>query len=194
MGQSDDLFRQAQDAEKDRKKKEKKEKWAKREKKFWKAFLFTEDGKPKSGLLIYTFCMSFLFLAVYIVAFNYLIEWLTPVLAGLPTAVSNLLQSLTVSLVGILIGWLLHMVIKDKRVIFGTFLWLTFYLILVLVSLLIMLRGTGTIGLFLNFYLWFMVIPVLTGLAASFGMYKKDYVPPKQQTEQAPWKQYTQRR
>ena len=194
MDHGEELYRQAQDAEKERRKKEKKEKRAQREKKFWKAFLFTENGKPKSGLLIYTFCMSFLFLAVYIVAFNYLIEWLTPVLAGLPTAVSNLLQSLTVSLVGILIGWLLHMVIKDKRVIFGTFLWLTFYLVLVLVSLLIMLRGTGTIGLFLDFYLWFMVIPVLIGLAASFGMYKKDYVPPKQQEEPEPWKQYTRRR
>lgn len=191
----DDLDRQAYQAKKDEKKAERKGKWAKREKSFWKAFLFTKDGKPKSGLMIYTFCLSFLFIAVYILAFNYLIDWLAPVLADMNTVVANLLQSLAVSAVGILVGALLHLLLKDKRLFFGTFVWMTVYLVAAFITLLIMLRGSGATGVFLDFYLWFMLIPVLTGLAASYALYKKDYTAPREgEEENAPWKQYTQRR
>ena len=61
MDQNNNFYRQIEDAERERAKKERKEKWAKREKSFWKAFLFTEDGKPKSGFLVYTFCLSLVF-------------------------------------------------------------------------------------------------------------------------------------
>ena len=36
---------------------------------FWSAFQMTENGKPKSGLLVYTFCLSFVMLAVCILFF-----------------------------------------------------------------------------------------------------------------------------
>ena len=45
---------------------------------FWKAFLFTEDGKPKSGLMVYTFCLSLVYVPLYMAAFYFSIEWLTP--------------------------------------------------------------------------------------------------------------------
>ena len=60
--------------------------------------------------------------------------------------------------------------------------------------MLIMLRGTEAFDAFLYFFLWFMVIPVLTGLPVSFLLYKKDYAPPAEKEEDKPWKQYTQRR
>ena len=71
MEYNNDFQRQIEDAERERRKKERKEKWAKREKSFWKAFLFTEDGKPKSGLMVYTFCLSLVYVLLYVVAVSY---------------------------------------------------------------------------------------------------------------------------
>ena len=39
----------------------------------------------------------------------------------------------------------------------------------------------------------FILIPVLLGLAMTYLLYRRDYVPPKEDGE-APWKKYTQRR
>ena len=48
MDQNNNFYRQIEDAERERAKKERKEKWAKREKSFWKAFLFAFSGRPSS--------------------------------------------------------------------------------------------------------------------------------------------------
>ena len=131
---------------------------------------------------------------LYIVAFFYFIDWLSPSLEGLSPLVSNLLLSVAVSAIGILIGTTIHHFFREKRLFFGTFLWLTVYLLAVLITMLIMLRGTEAFDAFSYFFLWFMVIPVLTGLPVSFLLYKKDYAPPAEKEEDKPWKQYTQRR
>lgn len=194
MSWSDDISGYAREAQKEERRKERKAKWAKREKSFWKAFLFTKDGKPKSGLLIYTFCLSFLFIGLYILTFFYFIDWLTPILESFSSVLSNLAVSAAVSAIGILAGALLHRFLRDKRLFFGTYLWLTVYLTTVLITMLVMLRGTGGTEAFLNFFLWFMVIPVLSGLLVSFLLFRKDYHPEAQQAEPEPWKKYTQRR
>lgn len=194
MHQDDKFYRQVQNVQKEQRRKERREKWAKREKKFWRAFLFTKDGKPKSGLIIYTFCLSFVFLAVELVAFNFLIEWLTPVTQGLPVTLSNLLQSLSASLVGIAVGVVLHLLLKDKRLVFGSYLWLGVYDVAAFVTILIMLRGTGAAGAFLHFYLWFMLLPVVLGLLVFYLLYRRDYVAPKSREEAPEWKKYVQRR
>lgn len=185
---------QMQDAQKEQRRKDRKEKWEKRGESFWKAFLFTENGKPKSGLILYTFCLSFVFLAIYTAAFYYSIEWLTPVMSGLPVFLSNLIQSLAASAVGLLAGWLLHLVLTDKRLVFGSHLWLALYAAAVCVTMLIMLRGTGGIPAFLTFYAWFVLIPLAVGLVVTYLMYRKDYVAPSSQQDVPDWKKYTQRR
>lgn len=185
---------QLEDAEKEQRKKARKEKWERREKNFWKAFLFTEDGKPKSGLMVYTFCLSFVFLAIYMAAFYYAIEWLTPVMSEWPVFLSNLTQSLAASAVGLMAGWVLHRVLTDKRLVFGSHLWLALYAVAVCITMMIILRGTGGIPAFLTFYAWFVVIPVIVGLAVTYVMYRKDYVAPASQDETPDWKKYTQRR
>ena len=194
MNPHDDISGFAREAEKEARRKQRREKWAKREKSFWKAFLFTKDGKPKSGLLIYTFCLSFLFIGLFILTFFLFIDWLTPMLESAPPALSNLAVSAAVSAVGILAGALLHRFLQEKRLFFGTYLWLTVYLVAVLVTMLLMLRGTGGIEAFLYFFLWFMVIPVLSGLPVSYLFFRKDFKPAAQQEKPEPWKKYTQRR
>ena len=185
---------QIEDAEKEQRRKARKEKWARREKSFWKTFLFTENGKPKSGLVLYTFCLSFVFLAIYMAAFYYAIEWLTPVMSGLPVFLSNLLQSLAVSAAVLLIGWLLHRLLKDKRLVFGSYLWLALYAVAVCITMMIMLRGSGAIPAFLTFFAWFVLIPLVLGLVMTYLMYRMDYVAPSSAPETPAWNKYTQRR
>ena len=193
MSQNNDYLRQIEDAEREQQKRARKEKWAKREKSFWKAFLFTEDGKPKSGLMTYTFCLSLVYVVLYIAAFNFAIEWLTPVTAAWPVLVGNLAQSLAVGAAAALISLVLHRLFSDKRIMFGCHLWLAGYAVLVCVSMLVILHDQEAFGAFLHFFAWFILIPVALGLAVTYLLYRKDYVPPKKK-EDAPWKKYTQRR
>lgn len=194
MAKQDDFYQQVQDIEKEQRKTARKKKWDEREKKFWKTFLFTENGKPKSGLMVYTFCLSFVLLGVYIAAFFFAIEALTSLTAGLPVFLGNLLQSLAAGAAGMLLGMLLHVLLPDKRLVFGTYLWLVLYAVVSLITLLIMLRGTGAAGALFTFYGWFVAIPLAMGLAASYALYRKDYAPSHTQEEEPAWKKYTQRR
>lgn len=193
MDYNNDFERQIEDAERERRKKERKEKWAKREKNFWKAFLFTEDGKPKSGLMVYTFCLSIVFVLLYIGAFNLIINWLSPVTAEWPVFAGNLVQSLAAGVVGVLVTLILHRIFSEKRLMLGTYLWLAGYILLVSVSMIFMLGDWEAFAAFLHFFAWFAVIPVILGLIVSYFLYRRDYVPPKREEDQ-PWKKFTQRR
>lgn len=193
MDYNNDFERQIEDAERERRKKERKEKWAKREKNFWKAFLFTEDGKPKSGLMVYTFCLSIVFVLLYIGAFNLIINWLSPVTAEWPVFAGNLVQSLAAGVVGVLVTLILHRIFSEKRLMLGTYLWLAGYILLVSVSMIFMLGDWEAFAAFLHFFAWFAVIPVALGLIVSYFLYRRDYVPPKREEDQ-PWKKFTQRR
>lgn len=193
MDYNNDFERQIEDAERERRKKERKEKWAKREKNFWKAFLFTEDGKPKSGLMVYTFCLSIVFVLLYIGAFNLIINWLSPVTAEWPVFAGNLVQSLAAGVVGVLAALILHRIFSEKRLMLGTYLWLVGYILLVSVSMIFMLGDWEAFVAFLHFFAWFAAIPVALGLIVSYFLYRRDYVPPKREEDQ-PWKKFTQRR
>ncbi len=193
MDYNNDFERQIEDAERERQKKERKEKWAKREKSFWKTFLFTEDGKPKSGLMVYTFCLSIVFVLLYIGAFNLIINWLSPVTAEWPVFAGNLVQSLAAGVVGVLAALILHRIFSEKRLMLGTYLWLVGYILLVSVSMIFMLGDWEAFVAFLHFFAWFAAIPVALGLIVSYFLYRRDYVPPKREEDQ-PWKKFTQRR
>lgn len=183
-----------EDAERERKRAERKEKWEKREKKFWRSFLFTEDGKPKSAFFTYTFFLSVGLLLLHLLTFDLSIEWLGPRLTGIPVVWGNLLQSLAASGAVLLLAVVLHLVFKDKRLMFGSYLWLAFYAVVMLITMLVLLRGTGAWREFLEFFGWFAAIPVVLGLPVTGLLYRRDYAPPVDPTEQEPWKKYTQRR
>ncbi len=194
MAKQDNFDRQIRDAEKERRSEERKKTWEKREKKFWRTFLFTEDGKPKSGFGIYTFCLSFVFLALYVLGFHLVTEYLTEPMAGWPVKLANLCQAMLAGLFGVALAWVIHRICSDKRLALGGHLWLAVYAVAVLIYMLFALRGTGATGVFLTFYGWFVVIPLCLGLLASYFMYRRDYRPPVQREEEPAWRKYTRRR
>lgn len=194
MQPQDAIFHQAEEAKRAEKSKARKEKLQKLEKSFWRSFLLTEDGKPKSGLLIYTFCLSFVFLGIYIVAFWMVIEELSDPLASLPPVLGNLIQSVLVGVAASALSGLMHILLPDKRLAFGTHLWLALYVVASVITLAILLREAELIGTMLMFALWFAVIPLAMGLTVTYLLYRRDYVPPRQVEEKPEWTKYTQRR
>ena len=194
MQPQDAIFHQAEEAKRAEKSKARKEKLQKLEKSFWRSFLLTEDGKPKSGLLIYTFCLSFVFLGIYILAFWMVIEELSDPLASLPPVLGNLIQSVLVGVAASALSGLMHILLPDKRLAFGTHLWLALYVVASVITLAILLKEAELIGAMLMFALWFAVIPLAMGLTVTYLLYRRDYVPPRQVEEKPEWTNYTQRR
>lgn len=194
MQPQDAIFHHAEEAKRAKKNKTRKEKLQKLEKGFWRSFLLTEDGKPKSGLLIYTFCLSFVFLGIYIAAFWLVIEELTQPLSALPPVLGNLVQSILVGIAASALSTVMHKLLPDKRLAFGTHLWLAVYVVASVITLAIMLGDWSIIGTMLVFALWFAVIPVAMGLVVTYLLHRRDYVPPRQAEEKPEWTKYTQRR
>lgn len=194
MQPQDAIFFQADEAKRSKKSKARKEKLQKLEKSFWRSFLLTEDGKPKSGLLIYTFCLSFVFLGIYILAFWMVIEELSDPLASFPPVLGNLIQSVLVGVAASALSGLMHILLPDKRLAFGTHLWLALYVVASVITLAILLKEAELIGAMLMFALWFAVIPLAMGLTVTYFLYRRDYVPPRQVEEKPEWTKYTQRR
>lgn len=194
MAKQDNFDRQIEAAEKERRSEERKKTWEKREKKFWRTFLFTEEGKPKSGFGIYTFCLSFVFLAFYILGFHLVTEYLTGPMAGWPVKLANLCQAALAGLFGTALTWVCHKLLSDKRLALGGHMWLAAYAVAVLIYMLFALRGTGAIGAFLTFYGWFVVIPLCLGLGCAYAMYRRDWRPPVKPEPEPEWRKYTKRR
>ena len=194
MQPQDAIFFQADEAKRSKKSKARKEKLQKLEKSFWRSFLLTEDGKPKSGMLIYTFCLSFVFFGIYILAFWMVIEELSDPLASLPPVLGNLIQSVLVGVAASALSGLMHILLPDKRLAFGTHLWLALYVVASVITLAILLKEAELIGAMLMFALWFAVIPLTMGLTVTYLLYRRDYVPPRQVEEKPEWTKYTQRR
>ncbi|MBR6891451.1 MAG: hypothetical protein IKN05_10720, partial [Clostridia bacterium] len=71
-----------------------------RAERFWSAFRFTENGRPKSGFGVYTFSLSLLYAAVYFACYEGAIRLLSGPLEPLPAWAANLLIALPASLTG----------------------------------------------------------------------------------------------
>ena len=159
---------------------------------FWESFLFTENGKPKSSLMIYTFCLSFVFLAVYAVCFLLMISLLTNLLSSLPAFASNAIVSILASVIGVFICCVPHRFVQDKRLVFGAHLWLLLYALASLIAMLIMLNGEAT-NVLLVFFGWFIAIPLVVSLPVTAYLCRRDHHP-KQPEPEPEWKKYVNRR
>ncbi len=194
MNEQDELFRQERAREQDKARRERQKKRDERSRRFWSTFLFTENGKPKSGFLVYTFCLSIAFIALYILAFRFLVDLLAPLTASWPTFWGNLFGSLCVSVAVLALAVLLHHLFSDKRLMFGTYLWLCAYVIAAVIYMAFFLRSEGTMREFTVFALWFAIIPVVPGTILFYFLCRRDHHPAPPVEEEPEWKKYVNRR
>ena len=187
------VSRETRELERESRRQQRQKKWDERARSFWKTFLFTENGKPKSGFLVYTFSLSLVFIALLLIGFNFIVDWLSPLTASWPVALGNLFASLCVSAAVLLIGSVLHHLLGDKRLMLGTYLWLLLYLVASVTTMALLLRDWETLRVFLHFVLWFAAIPVGLGLLLFYLLYRRDYRAPVPVQEEPAWKKYVRR-
>ena len=112
---------------------------------FWSAFQMTENGKVKSTLLLYSFCLCWVYIAVYVACFAFLLDPLESLLSGAPTALVCLVEALVPALVGTVICMLPWPLFQEKRLIPVSYIWM---LLLAAACLITMLATTGVIHIF----------------------------------------------
>ena len=147
--------------------------WKDRGDRFWGAFLFTKDGKVKSTLLLYSFCLSVVFAVVYVAAYVIFVNLLHPMLEGAPAWLINLVEAAVPTVVGTAVcalAWLL----PEKRMMLSAYLWLAVLAVACLVAMLVILGGDAQAQiLFLQFFGLFVPAPILLGGGLSLWLYRR---------------------
>ncbi len=174
--------------------KEREERRQRRADGFWGAFQFTENGRPKSSLIVYMFSLSILFAAVYFLCYEGAIRLLTGPLSALPPWGSNLIIALLASAAGAAACCFPHRFFRDKRLVFGGHLWLCGYAAAVLAIMLVMMGFTEALGSFLVFFAWFVLPPAAVGTGVSAALYRRDRARKERTAAEPEWKKYVSRR
>lgn len=101
-----------------------------KESSFWDAFRFTKDGRFKSTLLIYSFTLSFVFIAIYGAAYWLLID---PLEFGLRpylgTHMRTLAESFIPAVLGTLVCCIFHFTSHEKKMVLFTYGWIIVYVV-----------------------------------------------------------------
>ena len=139
---------------------------------FWGAFRMTENGRVKSTLLLYSFCLCWVLLALYGGCYALFNPWLDGLFqgSGLPVWLISLTETLVPSAVGTAAASLAWLLPGDKRLLPAAYLWLTLLLLASLIALIVMM-GWESVGLILQFFGMFVLAPLTLGLGASLLAY-----------------------
>ena len=129
-----------QDFEKELQRAEREKARAQRADSFWNAFQLTENGHVKSTLLLNSFCLSIVFLAVYFAAFYLLADPIHALLSPAPLAVENLASALLPAAAGTAVCGLTHLLCRPQTVL-ASYLWLLALAAAILIVMLLMLHG-----------------------------------------------------
>lgn len=141
---------------------------------FWSAFQMTENGKVKSTLLLNSFCLCAVLIALYAVLFVFLIDPLHALTEELSPLVDNLVGALVPAVIGAAVGSLTWPLFKEKRTLPMAYLWMLVLALACLITMLVLLRGESQATmLFLQFFVLFVPAPVLLGGGLSLFLYSR---------------------
>lgn len=153
---------------------------------FWSAFQMTENGKVKSTLLLYSFCLCWVFAAVYCACFALLTRPLDALLSGAPVLAVTVVEALIPAAVGTAVCSLTWFLPSDKRLLPASYLWLTLLAAACLVTLVI-LMGLESAPLILQFFGMFALAPLALGCGVSVFLYYRHWKkhPPRRESGNA---------
>lgn len=162
-----------QDFEKELRRAEREKEQARRVESFWDAFRLTENGHVKSTLLLNSFCLSILFLAVYGAAFFLLTDPIHAWLALAPRGMENLANALLPALAGTAVCALSHCICRPQTVL-AAYFWLLLLALASLVTMLLLLRGEGGASLlFLQLFGMMVPAPLLLGIGSAWWLLRR---------------------
>jgi len=138
--------------------------------KFWGAFQMTENGRVKSTLMLYSFCLCWVLIVLYGGCFALFSPWLDGLLSGAPVGLINLVEALVPSAAGTAAASLVWLLPGDKRLLPASYIWLTLLMLACLIGLMIFM-GWESAGLILQFFGLFVLAPLVLGLGTSVLVY-----------------------
>lgn len=142
---------------------------------FWAALFLTPEGKPKSAFLLYSFCLSLVFLAVYGVSYFFLIDALEALFAQSSVTVRNIFESVVPGLAGSAVCCAPWLAIKNKRMLPAAYIWLALYALAALAAMAFLVEGEE-FRVFLYFYLMLVPCGLVSGAVFSFLMFRKTLI------------------
>lgn len=138
---------------------------------FWGAFQMTENGRVKSTLLLYSFCLCWVLLALYGGCFALFSPLLDGLLTGrLSVAAVSVIEALVPAAAGTAAASLVWLLPGDKRLLPAAYIWLALLMLACLIALIVMM-GPESAGLILQFFGMFVLAPLALGLGASVLAY-----------------------
>ena len=172
----------------------KKDRTPSRADRFWSSFLFTENGKPKSSYGVYTFSLSVLFSVIHVACWLGATELENRWLAGMDAGTADLLTALAAAAVGAAVCCSVHFLTRDKRLVFGAYLWLCVYVLVSLAAVDIIMLGSAATWDFLRFWGLSAVLPAALGTLVSWLLRRRDHHPEAKSEQEPEWKKYVDRR
>ncbi|MHC1786469.1 MAG: hypothetical protein AB9880_05370 [Christensenellales bacterium] len=139
--------------------------------KFWSIFLFTKDGKVKSPTLIYSFSLSIVLIALYALAYYFLIDAVHMLFLTSPAWLRDLMESLLPALLASAVLCLLQGLSGNKKYLPAAYLWLLVYALFILGWMLLALEAADDKAFFLALFIRLVPGPLLTGGICSWLMH-----------------------
>ena len=146
----------------------------------------TENGRVKSTLLLYSFCLCWVFIAVYAASFAFLLDPLDALVSGAPGIVAHVVEAVVPAAVVCVLPW---PIIKDKRIIPASYTWIFLLSMACLIAMLVMMKDEPEArNLFLQFFVQAVPAPILLGGGLSAFLYSRYLKKPPAAKEAEPWK------
>jgi CDP-diglyceride synthetase len=147
-----------------------KSEFSKKVDRFLAGLFLTPEGRPKSAKLLYSFCLSLVFMAVYGLCYWFLVTPLEQAFSASSPAVRNLFEAVVPGLAGSALCCSLYFVFKDKSYLPCTYTWLTLFAIAAVAALIALTEREARSA---ALYFSALLIPtgLVSGSAFSWRMY-----------------------
>lgn len=110
---------------------------------FWATLFLTPEGRPKSAMLLYAFCLCLVFILAYIAAYFVLVDVIEAWLGQTSPQWNKLLQWLVPGLLVTGVCSLLMLTPMDRRTVPVAYLWMAVLAAAAVVTMAILLSGDG---------------------------------------------------
>ncbi|MDR1801685.1 MAG: hypothetical protein LBQ95_07615 [Lachnospiraceae bacterium] len=149
--------------------------WRKRLDRFWVTLFLTPEGRPKSAMLMYAFCLCFVLFALYGLSYYFLIDGLEYLLKSINAVwFKNALMTLLPGLIGTAVCLLFWFLTKDKRILPVAYVWLGILSILSLAGMyFVCLDDLEVFRIFWYFFVRLVPVGLISGIVCTQIIYRK---------------------
>ena len=141
-----------------------------------RVIFLTEEGKPKSPTLLYSFCLALVFIIVYFIAYFLFVDTLEEIFANVNTQTRNVLEIILPGVLASIPCSLLSYAFKERmNLVLAAYAW--FAIIFVMIAILMIFYCDWSDGatdylLFMEVLGWPFLISILCGGAFSSLIYR----------------------